>query len=135
MFILKTGQFPRYCGVNNMKRPIIAALVLSFIGAGAAVAQPMPYYGNNKQVHTQQHTQNYRAPAPGRPGYNNHGPHRSHWSKGKRLPSNYRGNVVRDYGRYRLPPPRRDQRWVKVNNEYLLIGITSGIIASMVQGR
>jgi len=129
-----------------MKRPIIAAIIVSFIGAGAAVAQPAYGYNNNWQGKPQQYNQNYRGPGPGAPGYNNRGPQHgpaydnrgprhSNWSKGKRLPRDYRGNVVRDYGRYRLPPPRRDQQWVRVNNEYLLIGITSGIIASMVQGR
>ena len=118
-----------------MKRPIIAAIIVSFIGAGAAVAQPIPHYNNNGPAPTKQYHQNNRGPGPGAPGYDNRGQRHSNWSKGKRLPSNYRGNVVNDYGRYRLPPPRRDQRWVKVNNDYLLIGITSGIIASLVQGR
>ena len=129
-----------------MNRPIIAAIIVSFIGSGVAIAQPMPGNNNNWQAKPQQYNQNNRGPAPGAPGYNNRGPQHgpgydnrgprhSNWSKGKRLPRDYRGNVVRDYGRYRLPPPRRDQHWVKVNNEYLLIGITSGIIASLVQGR
>jgi len=129
-----------------MKRPIIAAIIVSFIGAGAASAQPMYGNNNNWQAKPQQYNQNNRGPAPGAPGYNNRGPQHnpgydnrgprhSSWSKGKRLPRDYRGNVVRDYGRYRLPPPRRDQHWVKVDNQYLLIGITSGIIASLVQGR
>ena len=129
-----------------MKRTIISAIIVSFIGAGAAVAQPMPNYNNNWQAQSQKHSQNYRGPDRGTPGYDNrgpqhgprydnHGPRHSNWSRGKRLPRDYRGNVVRDYGRYRLPPPRRGQHWVRVNNEYLLIGITSGIIASMVQGR
>lgn len=129
-----------------MKRPIIAAIIVSFIGAGAAMAQPMPGYNNQGPGKPPQYNQNNRGLGPGTPGYNNRGPQggpaahnrgpgRSHWAKGKQLPRNYRGNVVRDYGRYRLPPPRRDQHWVRVDNQYLLIGITSGIIASMVQGR
>jgi len=118
-----------------MKRPIIAAIIASFISAGAVVAQPMPQHNNSWQGKPQHNSQNYRGPGPGKPGYNNRGPQHPKWSRGKHLPRNYRGNVVRDYGRYRLPPPRRDQHWVKVDNQYLLIGITSGIIASMVQGR
>ncbi len=131
-----------------MKRPIIAAIILSFVGATAAVAQPQNNYNNNWQGKPQQYNQSNRGPGPGPgapgynnrgaqngPGYDNRGQRHSNWSKGKRLPRDYRGNVVRDYSRYRLPPPRRDQHWVRVNNEYLLIGITSGIIASLVQGR
>jgi Ni/Co efflux regulator RcnB len=42
---------------------------------------------------------------------------------------------VRDYRRYRLSAPPRGQRWVKVDNDFLLVGITSGVIASIISGR
>ncbi|MBS7535280.1 RcnB family protein [Ancylobacter sonchi] len=72
-------------------------------------------------------------PQPHRPQVAKPAPHHSQWSRGRQLPPNYRHNVVRDYGRYRLAPPPRGYNWVRVNNEYLLIGITSGIISSIVR--
>ncbi|MET0172381.1 MAG: RcnB family protein, partial [Agrobacterium vaccinii] len=42
----------------------------------------------------------------------------------------------RDYRRYRLNAPPRGYRWVRAdNNEFLLIGITSGLISSIIAGR
>lgn len=58
---------------------------------------------------------------------------RRHWSKGARLDRGERRSVVSDYRRYHLSKPPRGQQWVKVDNDYLLIGIATGIIASIVQ--
>ncbi|PSJ60504.1 RcnB family protein [Kumtagia ephedrae] len=60
---------------------------------------------------------------------------RHRWVKGHRVPEWQRKHVVRDYGRYGLHRPGPGQRWVKVDNDYLLIGITSGIIAGLIAGR
>jgi Ni/Co efflux regulator RcnB len=57
------------------------------------------------------------------------------WQRGHRLPAWERKVVVRDYHRHGLRKPARGQEWVRVGNDYLLIGITSGIIASLVAGR
>jgi len=59
---------------------------------------------------------------------------RRHWSRGSRLDRHERRMVVNDYRRYRLSKPPRGQQWVKVDNDYLLIGIATGVIASIVQG-
>ena len=59
---------------------------------------------------------------------------RRHWSRGARLDRNERRSVVSDYRRYHLSKPPRGQQWVKVDNDYLLIGIATGVIASIVQG-
>ncbi|RZJ82923.1 MAG: hypothetical protein EON88_29585 [Brevundimonas sp.] len=45
------------------------------------------------------------------------------------------GTRVSDYKRYGLRAPGRNQRWVKVDNTYILVGITSGVIASIIAGR
>ena len=42
---------------------------------------------------------------------------------------------VRDYRRHHLHAPPRGYRWVRADNDYLLIGITSGIVASIIAGR
>lgn len=57
--------------------------------------------------------------------------HRWHpWERGHR----YYGPVyeVRDYRSYRLRPPPRGYHWVRDDNDYLLIGIGTGIILDMV---
>ncbi|KQT52296.1 MULTISPECIES: RcnB family protein [unclassified Aureimonas] len=45
------------------------------------------------------------------------------------------GSEVREYKRYGLRAPGRGQRWVRYGNDYLLITITSGVIASIIAGR
>lgn len=60
------------------------------------------------------------------------------WSRGHRLSPAERRHMaeVRDYRRYRLNAPPRGYRWVRAdNNEFLLIGITSGLISSIIAGR
>ncbi len=61
-------------------------------------------------------------------GYGHAGPH-PRWQRGHR----YVGPtyVVRDYGHYRLRPPPRGYRWVRANNDYLLVAIATGIILDM----
>ena len=45
------------------------------------------------------------------------------------------GTRVSDYKRYGLRAPGRNQRWVKVDNDYILVGIASGVITSIIAGR
>ncbi|WP_029618086.1 RcnB family protein [Pseudorhizobium marinum] len=59
------------------------------------------------------------------------------WNRGHRLSAAERRHLlyVRDYHRYRLSEPPRGYRWVKVDNDFLLIGITSGIISRIIAAR
>lgn len=56
------------------------------------------------------------------------------WSRGRALPPEYRdrGHYVDDYRSHRLRQPPRGYRWVRTDNNYVLIAITSGIIADIV---
>ncbi|TBY74771.1 RcnB family protein [Rhizobium leguminosarum] len=62
---------------------------------------------------------------------------RSHWKRGYRVNASERRRFsdVNDYRRYRLAPPPRGYRWVRADNDYLLIGVTSGVISSIIAGR
>lgn len=59
------------------------------------------------------------------------------WTKGHRVSADERRRFsdVRDYRQYRLSAPPRGYRWVKADNDFLLVGITSGIISSIIAGR
>jgi Ni/Co efflux regulator RcnB len=59
------------------------------------------------------------------------------WNRGHRLSAAERRHMrnVREYRRYRLSAPPRGYRWVQVDKDFLLIGITSGIISSIIAGR
>ena len=45
------------------------------------------------------------------------------------------GRDVSDYRRYGLRAPARGQRWVRYNNDYILVSIGNGLIASIVVGK
>ena len=57
------------------------------------------------------------------------------WGKGQRVSDWRNRKAVRDYNRYGLRKPGRGQQWVKVDNDYLLISLSSGIIAGILAGR
>ena len=55
-----------------------------------------------------------------------------HWARGNRVPAWQRHYVVRDYDRYGLRRPAYGQQWVKVDNDFLLVSIASGIVAGII---
>lgn len=62
---------------------------------------------------------------------------KQHWHRGQKLSRAERARLaeVRDYRRYRLSAPPRGYRWVRADNQFLLIGVTSGVISSIIAGR
>ncbi|GAA4115648.1 RcnB family protein [Aminobacter aganoensis] len=109
-----------------MKRIVLAAVALSMFAVPMAQAQQRyeaPRHGN--YYSQQQKWQDYRKkPAK-----------RHYWSRGKRVPDWQRKQALRDYHRYGLKRPGHGQRWVKVDNDFLLISVASGIIAAVVASR
>jgi len=65
--------------------------------------------------------------------YNARGPEFSH---GRRIPHEFQNRqyVVANYRQHRLPPPPRGHEWVQVGPDYVLIAITTGLIAQIVLG-
>lgn len=57
-----------------------------------------------------------------------------HWKRGERYSAWKRHQEVRDWRRYGLHRPGRGQEWIRVGNDYLLVGILSGVIAGIVAG-
>ena len=62
-------------------------------------------------------------------GYRPVYPRQQRWVRGHR----YHGAtyVVRNYGYYRLRPPPRGYHWVRADNEFLLVAITTGLILDL----
>jgi Ni/Co efflux regulator RcnB len=110
-----------------MKRFLTAAIALSLIGGSAAMAQP---YGNDRHDRRDE-----RHDSRSDNGRHDNGLHRGHnkWAKGQRLPSEYRtrGHYV-DYRRHHLRAPPRGYQWVQVDNRYMMVALTTGLIASII---
>ncbi len=61
--------------------------------------------------------------------------YRNNWRKGERFDNRYARNYrVVEARRYHLKAPPRGYRWVQSGNDAVLIGITSGIISSVIAG-
>ncbi|PTW62608.1 Ni/Co efflux regulator RcnB [Breoghania corrubedonensis] len=57
---------------------------------------------------------------------------RSDWMRrGGHMPSAYRGHPV-DYRKHHLRKPPRGYHWVRHDDNYVLVAITSGIISSII---
>lgn len=71
---------------------------------------------------------------PGGPGASAYAP--GHWRKGDRLPRDRYGRqyVVDDWRAYRLAPPPRGYHWMSIGGDFLLVAITTGVIAEIVVG-
>jgi Ni/Co efflux regulator RcnB len=63
-------------------------------------------------------------------------PHRD-WKSGGTAPAAYRGKQyqVSNWKASHLSQPPANHRWLKVNGDYVLVSIATGVIASIVTGR
>lgn len=113
-----------------MKRIFASALALAMLAVPVAQAQAAPKH----------YPQSFEQRGPS----NWHGKPDRHvrkkvvvhkWKRGAHVPSWQRKQVVRDYHRHGLKRPARGQHWIRVDNQYLLIGITSGVIAGLIAAR
>jgi Ni/Co efflux regulator RcnB len=138
-------------GVKMKKNRMVAALLCATLGLGASLSFAQPAPGGPE------HHDDHGGPAPhGAPGDHGgpggHGPsigghdqphppehadvppHHPDWRKGERLQSDYRNRqyVVDDWREHKLHQPPRGYQWVGVGGDYLLVAVTSGIIAQVV---
>ena len=59
--------------------------------------------------------------------------HQSQYKSGQRLPKQYHDDFA-DYKKHKLPKPPKNQRWLKVDGDYILISVATGVIASIILG-
>ncbi len=97
-----------------MKIFLISAAALSLVG-GAAIAQPHHDQGRHGQVQNQGHNGGHQ------------------WSRGQRLPSNYRtADHYVDYRSNHLRRPAKGRRWVRTDNgSFAEIALATGLIYSI----
>jgi len=113
-----------------MKRLILAAVAASLLAVPVAQAAPRDHRPDSH------HGQKYSGPShKHQKKFDRRERDAPRWSHGKRVPDWRKKPAVRDYHRHGLKKPGRGQQWVKVGNDYLLIGIASGIIGGIIAGR
>ena len=132
------------------KTTFIVALTAACLGFGSlAQAQGRPGGGDDdwqRRDQRQEHRMDRPMPGPdhGRPGPEGRpmamqergaGPDHN-FRKGGRLPREYRNNtyVVNDWRGHHLSAPPRGYHWVQTGGDYVLVAITTGIIAQILLG-
>ena len=125
------------------KRTILASIAFAMMAAPMAQAQTR-YDGPRTNLHHSQPSKpKYQAPKyrhqAQRPSQQRHQAYRPapshHWRQGQRVQNWQRRPHVRDYHRYGLRKPGKGQQWVKVDNDYLLISLATGVILGLAAGR
>lgn len=109
-----------------MKRLLIGAVALTMLGGTAASAQP---YHNDRHDERRVERHDDRRMERHDRGH--------HWARGQRLPSEYRSRnyYVSDYRRYHLRQPPRGYQWVRVDDNYMLVALTTGLISQIIASR
>ena len=115
-----------------MKRIVLSVLAVSMLAATSLAGQAAPM---NAPVAPQS---NYTKVDWQKPGHHNDVRKRvfkkkvvvkrNHWRNGQKYSGWRQHQPIRDYGRYGLHRPGRGQEWIRVGNDYVLVGILSGVI-------
>lgn len=134
--------------MSRLTTRLLAAALAASMGLGGVAVQAQPRPGDpggpGAGPHNARPANQHRggprhnarpAPRPGPQAERGVGPDRN-WVRGSRVPPQYRTHqvVVDNWREHRLPPPPRGQHWVQNGADYLLIGIATGVIASIVYG-
>ncbi|MGE4483107.1 RcnB family protein [Acidocella sp.] len=114
--------------------------------AGPALAQPAPGQGPGQQQqhggqggqppHGEPQGQQGKPGNMGGPQGHPHGPTGPHgqWARGDYYNGHRHVVPHGDWNRYHLRPPPSGYEWVRSGDQFVMIAITSGIIASIIAG-
>jgi Ni/Co efflux regulator RcnB len=109
-----------------MRRLILATLATTMLAVSALEGQAAPL---NAPVAPQSGVVQVDWKKPAYKSGHKHGPQ---WRHGQRYSDWRRHKAIRNYRHYHLRRPAAGQEWIRVGNDYLLVGIATGIIASIV---
>ena len=125
-----------------MKRLVLTAVALSFLAAPVVQAQAAPMItipaatsANVVHVDWKKPSKQVQRKHVERRVVKKKAVQKRHWKRGERYSDWRRHQPVRDYRRHGLKRPAPGQEWIRVGNDYLLVGIASGIIGAMIAGR
>jgi Ni/Co efflux regulator RcnB len=111
-----------------MKRLLTATLALSLLAGTAATASAQPRHDDRRDNHRYEQDRRHD-------NGNHYGQQKKHrWARGERLDRSYYADRSRyvDYRRHHLRAPPRGYQWVQVDNNYAMVALTTGLIASII---
>ena len=127
-----------------MKRIIGSVLALSLLASGGAFAAGQDDHDRDRDPqHGRKDQHDDRGPPQARnDGHrddhrddrHDNGRHAGprHYARGERLAADHRGDRVPDYRKHGLKPPPRGHEWRRVDNQYVLIAVATGVISSVI---
>lgn len=131
------------------KRTILAAIAVSMLAVpmaqaqnrydgprlGHRYAQPeKPQFYAPQRQHMQKRHEVQKT-APQRHHAQKPVPQRKHWARGQSVPDWRRKPPVQDYHRHGLKRPANGQQWVRIDNDFLLISLATGVILGLAASR
>ena len=131
--------------MSRLTPRILSASIAACLGLGSLAVQaqpgPPPGHGSQDMRHGGRHDDRGRNNDNQRRDDRRYDDRRGagpdhNWQRGYRVPPQYRSPhyVVNDWRGHHLSAPPRGYQWVQNGSDYLLIGIATGVIASMVLG-
>lgn len=114
-----------------MKRILITLIAASFLGSPMAFAQPSGAFEVAQSREHQVERRNDRTIKK------TVIIKKQRFVRGGKLTRAERRQIVaaRDYRRHNLRQPQRGQQWVRVDNNYLLVSLATGLIIGLASGR
>lgn len=112
-----------------MKKPLGTLIICGVMAMFSAPLLAQNYDNDHHDHHDHDQRQNQYQ------GMHDRGQHEGWYKKGGRMPADYRGRqyVVTDWRHERLRQPPRGYHWVRSDNgDFLLVAISSGIIADLL---
>lgn len=112
---------------------LCSAMLVSF--SAVVAAQPQDHGQQDHQDHQDKHGRQDHKEHQKHRGMSDRGRSEGWYKKGGRMPSEYRGRtyVVTDWHSDHLRAPPRGYHWVRSDNgDFLLVAITTGIIADLL---
>ena len=122
--------------MNTLSKAIILSLSITLVAA-PVMAAPQEHHSqqHGQQQHTAQHQTKDSIKAPQHSIKKTERP--SHdWQQGHKVPTQYHGNSFKvDASKYKkLSKPTKNQQWIKVNGDYVLMNTTTYKVIKVIQG-
>lgn len=111
--------------MNTLIKAIILSISTSIMAASALAVPPEPHKSghSSKQPGSQKPQAKHNSIKPSRD-----------WKSGQAIPSQYRSNNSIDYKQYnKLTKPGKNQKWIKVNNDYVLVSTSTHKIVKIIK--
>lgn len=121
--------------MNTLSKAIILSLSSALVAAPVMAAPQEHHSQQHGQQHTAQHQTKDSIKAPQHNIKKTERP--SHdWQQGHKVPAQYQGNSFKvDASKYKkLSKPTKNQQWIKVNGDYVLMNTATYKVLKVIQG-